>query len=64
MGILHNAMQVKKQENVMERLIEKGIKFARDGRKLNELTYKELRLELVFADFSDVNVDSADNSWF
>lgn len=64
MGVLFNSMEIRKQVNVMDRLKEKGITKARDGRMLSELSYKELKLELVFADFTDINVDSDSNSWF
>jgi hypothetical protein len=64
MGVLYDVMQVKKRENVLERQKEQGIRTARDGRPLSDLTYKELIVQLAIADVIDVDVENQENKWF
>lgn len=64
MGVLYNVIKAKKEENVLERLREKGIYVARDGRPLHKLTYKELVMQLAIAQAIDVDVEHSDNKWF
>lgn len=64
MALLGNVMQVMKENNVMGELKDRGIRNARDGRELNELTYKELIVELALARVSDTKVEHPSNEWF
>lgn len=57
MGVLYdpvknlNAFERKKKENVLESLVSLGIKESKNGVSLDELSYAELKSELLFASF-------------
>lgn len=64
MGVLYNVVKVREQDNVMGELKNMGIQYARDGRSLDELTYKELVLQLAIAKVVDIDIENDDNNWF
>jgi hypothetical protein len=67
MGILFHASQMKKnmkQEMVLERLLELGVKETQTGKSVYELDYEDLLIELVLAEMRQVDVEHPDHKWF
>ena len=67
MGILYNSVKLqekKKQEIVLKRLQELGVRESQQGQSIHDLDYEELKYELVLAEIRAVDVSSSENKWF
>lgn len=67
MGILYNSVQLQKnmkQEMVLDRLQELGVKVSQQGQSIHEVGYKELLFELVLAEMRQVDIDHPEHRWF
>jgi hypothetical protein len=53
-----------KRNNIIERLLAKGIKETKDGVSIYDLDYRALKFELAIADFREIAVEKDANKWF
>jgi hypothetical protein len=53
-----------KRNFVLDQLKAKGITHSQDGTNIEDLTYDDLKYELVIATFKEIDVESSENKWF
>jgi hypothetical protein len=58
------AHQEMKRNFVIEKLKEQGITHDQRGTSIHELSYDDLKYELVKAAFREIDVEKDENSWF
>ena len=60
-----NQMQQNMKRNfVLDQLKERGITHSQNGTSIDELTYDELKYELVLSSFKEIDSESSENKWF
>jgi hypothetical protein len=67
MGILYNSVKLQKnmkREFVLERLLASGITKSQTGKPIQELSYDELKYELVLSAFREIDTNSDSGKWF
>jgi hypothetical protein len=67
MGILYNSVKLQKnmkREFVLERLLASGITKSQTGKSIQELSYDELKYELVLSAFREIDTNSDSGKWF
>jgi hypothetical protein len=65
--ILYNSVQLQKnlkKEFVLERLLASGITKSQTGKSIHELSYEELKYELVLTAFREIDTNSDSGKWF
>lgn len=53
-----------KRNFVLEQLKNKGVTHSQNGTCIDDLTYDELKYELVLISFKEIDVESSENKWF
>jgi hypothetical protein len=53
-----------KRNFVLEQLKNKGVTHSQNGTNIDDLTYDELKYELVLISFKEIDVESSENKWF
>jgi hypothetical protein len=61
---MFNLQQNMKRNFVLEQLKEKGITHSQTGTSIDELTYDELKYELVLSSFKEIDIEIGENKWF
>jgi hypothetical protein len=70
MGILYDSakkadvIQGMKQKMILEDLLKMGITETQEGVSIYQLSYDDLKYELVMASFRQVDIDNDSNGWF
>lgn len=67
MGVLYNSVKMQKQMKrnfILEQLRAKGITHSQTGTRIDDLTYDDLKYELVLASFRDIDVEKQESKWF
>jgi hypothetical protein len=67
MGLLYKSVmahQEMKRNFVIDKLREQGITHTQDGTSIYELSYDDLKYELVKAAFREIDVEKDENAWF
>jgi hypothetical protein len=63
--VANNLMEIQlKKKFVLERLLEKGVKYTQQGRDVRDCDYEELCYELVLESFREIDISSESNRWF
>lgn len=57
-------MDSMKKKIVLDELLEKGWTHTQDGRAVHDLSYDELKSELVLLAFREIDTECAENIWF
>ncbi|MGD6871207.1 hypothetical protein ACQCU1_03300 [Sutcliffiella horikoshii] len=58
---LHQEM---KRTFVLDQLLLKGITVSQDGKNIHDLSYDELKYELVLSAFREIEAKKDENKWF
>lgn len=53
-----------KRKIVLERLLEIGVHTTKDGSSVYDLSYDDLKYELVLAEFRYIDLNNSNNGWF
>lgn len=53
-----------KRNFVLDQLKEKGITHSQNGTSIDDLTYEDLKYELVLSSFKEIDSESSENKWF
>ncbi|WLR53574.1 hypothetical protein LC048_13685 [Mesobacillus subterraneus] len=69
MGIAGTVTKNKLQQSlkvnfVLEKLSELGVTKSQQGVPINELSYEEMKIELVLASFREIDIQKDENRWF
>lgn len=67
MGVLYKAATLKKsmkQQFVLDRLMELGVTHSQQGKPIQDLSYEEMKYELVLAEMKQVDIENPDHKWF
>jgi hypothetical protein len=67
MGLLYDSVKLQqemKRNFVIEKLLEKGITHDPNGVSVHDMTYDDLKYELVKAAFREIDAESSENKWF
>ncbi|WP_284037442.1 hypothetical protein [Neobacillus sp. 114] len=67
MGVLYNSVMLQqelKRKFVIEKLHEQGITHTKNGTSIEELSYDDLKYELVLAAFREIDSDCEAGKWF
>jgi thiamine pyrophosphokinase len=67
MGLLYKSVmahQEMKRNFVIEKLKGQGITHIQNGTSIHELSYDDLKYELVKAAFREIDAESSENDWF
>ncbi|MGD6778817.1 hypothetical protein ACQCT3_00830 [Sutcliffiella horikoshii] len=58
---LHQEM---KRRYVRDQLLLKGVTISQDGQNIHDLSYDELKYELVLSAFREIEAEKDENKWF
>jgi hypothetical protein len=64
MGLLYDTVMEAKRKYLIEELTKMNVTQSRDGRKLSDLSYDELKEELVLATFRYIDRQNEAGKWF
>jgi hypothetical protein len=67
MGVLYNSVKLQqkmKREFVLDHLKKMGVTHSEEGKSIDELSYRDLKYELVLAVFRKIDVEKEENKWF
>ncbi|MBO0961462.1 hypothetical protein J1P26_17285 [Neobacillus sp. MM2021_6] len=67
MGILYNTVMLQqelKRQFVIDKLKEQGITHSQNGTSIENLSYDDLKYELVKAAFREIDAENGENTWF
>lgn len=53
-----------KRKFFIDQLLEKGWTHTRDGIRVHDLPYDELRAEVTLMSFREIDTESAESAWF
>lgn len=67
MGVLYKAVNIQKtmkHQFILERLQELGVTHSQQNQPIYELSYDDLKYELVLAEMRKVDIEHPDHKWF
>jgi hypothetical protein len=64
MGILYDAAIRQKRKILIEELTKLNVTKTKDGKDILELSYEDLKYELVLASFREIDRQNESGTWF
>lgn len=64
MGLLYDTVMERKKNYLIEELAKMNVTQSKDGKDLSELSYDDLKHELVLACFRKIDTQNSESKWF
>lgn len=64
MGLLYDTVIQAKRKYLIEELAKMNVTTSKDGKNLSELSYDDLKQELVLACFRQIDIQNDQGKWF
>lgn len=64
MGLLYDTVMQAKRKYLIEELAKLNVTKSKDGKNLSELSYDDLKHELVLACFRQIDTQKEESKWF